>query len=134
MAKYRILSLDGGGLRGIIPVLILKRIEEMTGKKIYELFDCIVGTSTGGIIAAGLTATKDGKTTHLDLDTLSILIESTAFTESRMRSESFFFTVSNKEASLIKLVLVLLEKLNRIVISNTNDTMMIFLFIIFCFC
>ena len=70
MAKYRILSLDGGGLRGIIPVLILKRIEEITGKKIYELFDCIVGTSTGGIIAAGLTATKDGKNPHLDLDTL----------------------------------------------------------------
>jgi patatin-like phospholipase/acyl hydrolase len=70
MAKYRILSLDGGGLRGIIPVLILKKIEEITGKKIYELFDCIVGTSTGGIIAAGLTATKNGKTTHLDLDTL----------------------------------------------------------------
>lgn len=70
MAKYRILSLDGGGLRGIIPVLILKKIEEMTGKKIYELFDCIVGTSTGGIIAAGITATKDGKTPHLDLDTM----------------------------------------------------------------
>jgi patatin-like phospholipase/acyl hydrolase len=70
MAKYRILSIDGGGLRGIIPVLILKKIEEITGNKIYELFDCIVGTSTGGIITAGLTATKDGKTPHLDLDTL----------------------------------------------------------------
>ena len=70
MAKYRILSLDGGGLRGIIPVLILKKIEEMTGKKIYELFDCVVGTSTGGIIAAGITATKDGKKPLLDLDTL----------------------------------------------------------------
>jgi len=70
MAKYRILSIDGGGLRGVIPVLILKKIEEMTGKKIYELFDCIVGTSTGGIITAGITATKDGKNPHLDLDTL----------------------------------------------------------------
>lgn len=68
--KLRILSLDGGGLRGLIPLLILKRIEEMTGKKIHELFDLIAGTSTGGIIAAGLTATRDGKAPALDVDRL----------------------------------------------------------------
>lgn len=70
MAKFRILSIDGGGLRGIIPVLILKEIEKKTGKKIHELFDCIVGTSTGGIITCALTCTKDGVNPHLDLDTM----------------------------------------------------------------
>ena len=40
----------------------LKEIEEIEGKRIHELFDLIIGTSTGGIIACGLTATKDGKT------------------------------------------------------------------------
>ena len=68
--KFRILSLDGGGLRGIVPLLVLKRVEEMTGKKIHELFDVIVGTSTGGIIACGLTCTKDGVTPSLSIDQL----------------------------------------------------------------
>jgi len=71
--KVKILSIDGGGLRGIVPVLILKRIEEMTGKKIHELFDVIVGTSTGGIIACGLTCTKDGITPLLTIDKLEEL-------------------------------------------------------------
>ena len=68
--KFRILSIDGGGLRGLVPLLILKEVEKITGKKIYELFDLIVGTSTGGIIACGLTATKDGKTPLLSIDKL----------------------------------------------------------------
>jgi patatin-like phospholipase/acyl hydrolase len=59
--KFKILSLDGGGLRGLAQLLILKRIEMLTGKKIHELFDLIVGTSTGGIIACGLTAMENGK-------------------------------------------------------------------------
>ena len=55
--KFKILSIDGGGLRGIVPLLILKKIEELEKKRIHELFDLVVGTSTGGIIACGLTAT-----------------------------------------------------------------------------
>jgi len=51
----RVLSIDGGGIKGIIPCIILKEIEEKTGRKISKLFNLIAGTSTGGIIALGLT-------------------------------------------------------------------------------
>ena len=50
----RILSLDGGGIRGLIQIEILGEIERLTGKRIVELFDWIIGTSTGGILALGL--------------------------------------------------------------------------------
>ena len=50
----RILSLDGGGMRGLATVLILKEIEKRTGKRMHELFDLICGTSTGGILAVAL--------------------------------------------------------------------------------
>lgn len=53
--KYRILSIDGGGVRGIIPARILQEIEEKTGKPIYQLFDMIVGTSAGALIALAST-------------------------------------------------------------------------------
>jgi len=52
--KFRILSIDGGGLRGIIPARILQGIEEQTGKRIFELFDLVIGTSTGGLLSLAL--------------------------------------------------------------------------------
>jgi hypothetical protein len=51
----RILSIDGGGIRGIIPALVLADLEERTGRRVAELFDLVAGTSTGGILACGLT-------------------------------------------------------------------------------
>jgi predicted acylesterase/phospholipase RssA len=53
-----ILSIDGGGIRGVIPALILDALERKTQKSINQLFDIVAGTSTGGILALGLTAPK----------------------------------------------------------------------------
>lgn len=50
----RILSMDGGGMKGLATVRILKEIEKGTGKRIHELFDLICGTSTGGMLAVAL--------------------------------------------------------------------------------
>src|SRR5215204_3709350 len=58
----KVLSIDGGGIRGIIPAMVLAEIERLTGKRIAEMFDLVAGTSTGGILALGLTKPgQDGK-------------------------------------------------------------------------
>lgn len=51
----RILSIDGGGIRGVIPAVVLEAIEERAGRPAYELFDLVAGTSTGALIALGIT-------------------------------------------------------------------------------
>lgn len=56
--KFKILSIDGGGIKGILPAQILAEIEVelCNGKPISSYFDMITGTSTGGILAIGLAA------------------------------------------------------------------------------
>jgi patatin-like phospholipase/acyl hydrolase len=52
----RVLSIDGGGIRGLIPALVLSELERRAGRRTFELFDLIAGTSTGGILACALCA------------------------------------------------------------------------------
>lgn len=51
---YRILTIDGGGIKGVFAASLLAEFEKTLGKPIVEHFDLIAGTSTGGIIAIGL--------------------------------------------------------------------------------
>lgn len=56
MSTYaRILAIDGGGIRGVIPAVLLAEMERRTGKRVFQLFDLLAGTSTGGILSVGLT-------------------------------------------------------------------------------
>lgn len=55
MKALRILSIDGGGTRGIIPATILDCIATDLGKHPTQLFDLFAGTSTGGMLSIGLT-------------------------------------------------------------------------------
>jgi hypothetical protein len=52
----RILTIDGGGIRGIIPATVLAELERATGRPVRETFDFVAGTSTGAVIAAGIAA------------------------------------------------------------------------------
>jgi predicted acylesterase/phospholipase RssA len=51
----KVLAIDGGGIRGLIPALVLAEIERRCGRRAGQLFDLVAGTSTGAIIACGLT-------------------------------------------------------------------------------
>lgn len=50
----RILCLDGGGMRGLLMIEMLSHLERMKGKYIYEMFDMVCGTSTGGLLAMAI--------------------------------------------------------------------------------
>lgn len=52
----RVLSIDGGGIRGIVPATVLASLEARAGRPTSALFDLIAGTSTGGILALALSA------------------------------------------------------------------------------
>lgn len=49
---FRVLSLDGGGAKGFYTIGVLKEVEALIGKPLYQHFDLVYGTSTGAIIAA----------------------------------------------------------------------------------
>ncbi len=75
-SEFRILSIDGGGIRGLIPAVILKHIEEEVGRPVADCFDLIAGTSTGGVLAVALTrASGDGHTPRWSAEELAALYE-----------------------------------------------------------
>jgi patatin-like phospholipase/acyl hydrolase len=51
----KVLCIDGGGIRGLIPALVLAEIERRTGRRTADMVDVVAGTSTGGILACGLS-------------------------------------------------------------------------------
>ena len=60
MSKFRILAIDGGGIRGVIPAVFLATIaQRLGGASLSEHFDLITGTSTGSIIAAAAASNED---------------------------------------------------------------------------
>ncbi|RFU70619.1 patatin [Peribacillus saganii] len=57
----KILSIDGGGIKGVFPASFLASIEDAIEENIGDYFDLIIGTSTGGIIALGLASGMSAK-------------------------------------------------------------------------
>ena len=57
----KVLSIDGGGVSGIIPARILAEFEKRSGKPVSKLFDLVVGNSTGGLISLLLTTPNESQ-------------------------------------------------------------------------
>lgn len=61
----RVLAIDGGGIRGILPAMVLADLERRTNRPVVDLFDMIVGTSTGGLLALAVACpNEDGQPRH----------------------------------------------------------------------
>jgi patatin-like phospholipase/acyl hydrolase len=82
MKKIKILSIDGGGIRGIIPGVILTYLEKklqsitQTNGKLGDFFDFIAGTSTGGILAClYLMPGEDGKAKYSANDAVQLYLK-----------------------------------------------------------
>jgi patatin-like phospholipase/acyl hydrolase len=71
----RILSIDGGGIRGILPAMVLAWLERTTGKPVSQLFDIVAGTSTGGILALGLTRPNEAGRPAFSAEQMTALYE-----------------------------------------------------------
>ncbi len=66
----RVLSIDGGGIRGVVPACVLSWLEVKLSRPSAHTWDLIAGTSTGGILAAGLAHTTDGHTPTYSAESL----------------------------------------------------------------
>ena len=72
----RVLSIDGGGIRGIIPALVLAELEECTRRPVAELFALVAGTSTGGLLALALTRPgQDGRPAFAARELVDLYVE-----------------------------------------------------------
>ena len=88
----RILSIDGGGIRGLIPALVLAELERQTGRAVADCFDLIAGTSTGGILALGLAKPgPDGRPHYRAQDLANLYLREGA----RIFHESAFRRLTN---------------------------------------
>lgn len=68
----RILSLDGGGIKGLMPAMILHFIESICEVPIVELFDMVAGASTGAIITGMLVTPKEGQARYSTTDLMNV--------------------------------------------------------------
>jgi len=123
---FRILSIDGGGVRGVIPLEIILKIEEiLNGQPIHKHFDMIAGTSTGAIIACGLTLPKSNSSLERKYSPLDLLKDYTneskvifPFTSNLItRNISKFLSIAFKEHTDLGIEKVLLDKFGNSYLS-----------------
>lgn len=84
--KKVIISIDGGGMRGIFTIQLLKKLEELAGAPIYEWADMVAGTSTGAIIGGLITKKKSA----IQIESLYEQLVSKVFTSRGFLASRFY--------------------------------------------
>ena len=109
----RILSLDGGGTRALVTIEMLKGLERETGRRVHEMFDVVAGTSTGGILAAGIQERLPIE----DIEELYLELAAQIFKKPRLKGVQLALTGATYQASrleaLLKQTLAQLPKLEN---------------------
>ena len=126
MAKF-ILSVDGGGIRGIIPAIILAEIEQRTRKPISEIFDLMAGTSTGGIVVAGLCKKDNkGKPQYLANDLVNLYQEYGPYIfKSSFLRRSIFSWFNGAQYSDKNIELILDKYFGEATLADVEDSLLL---------
>ncbi len=117
--KYNILSVDGGGVRGIVPCVWLNEIENRTKKPISHMFNMMAGTSTGAIISSALSVPDVNKKPKFSAsDILQIYVDnsSTIFSE---KKSSLFSLFQSRYATFYKGFLMDSFEFKKFYVSNS---------------
>ena len=111
-SEFKILCIDGGGIRGIIPATFLSFLESEAQRRhgkachLYEFFDLICGTSTGGIIAIGLALGMSAKDIlELYVDKANIIFEKSYLFNKRNYLKAIFCNKSLYNTNNLKKLL-----------------------------
>lgn len=96
MRRRIILSIDGGGIRGLIPIAILKRLNDLSKYKLQEQVDLYAGTSTGALIGGALMLKTELGYIYNITDILNLY---------SFRSNAIFKADSNSEVNPLKFIM-----------------------------
>ena len=97
----RILALDGGGTRALVTIEMLKALERETGRRVHEMFDIVAGTSTGGILAAGIQERLPLE----ELEDLYLELASQVFKKPRLKGVQLALTGATYKATNLEALL-----------------------------
>lgn len=124
----RILSLDGGGIRGIMPSMIIEYIESFSNVPVSDMFDLIIGTSTGAIISCILTVpNENGRPKFTATDIVNVYKKECVdlFCPSRWKTISSAYGIYGNRFSLNERDKLFMKYLGNTTLSQTIKPLII---------